>query len=135
QLAAASDRLAGLGAWPWAAEAANAAADAHRRRGAQRDAATWSRHAEASRGRCETVRSPGLVVAAGPEPLSRREREVAVLAAQGLASRVIGERLFVGTRTVESHLARIYAKLGIRSRAELAHLFGGDGPEPPAPPG
>ena len=57
---------------------------------------------------------------AGADPLTRREREVAELAAQGLASKAIAERLFVSTRTVDSHLLRVYTKLGVRSRAELA---------------
>ncbi|HMX66357.1 MAG TPA: helix-turn-helix transcriptional regulator, partial [Microthrixaceae bacterium] len=56
-------------------------------------------------------------------PLTRREREVAILAADGLAAREIGERLYVSRRTVESHLARVYTKLGIGSRAELASLL------------
>ncbi len=47
-------------------------------------------------------------------------REIASLAAQGLASKTIGERLFVTSRTVDNHLARIYTKLGVGSRAELA---------------
>jgi DNA-binding CsgD family transcriptional regulator len=58
--------------------------------------------------------SPG-----GPVPLTNREREVAILAASGLTSRAIAERLFLSARTVDNHLARIYAKLGVTSRAEL----------------
>lgn len=55
----------------------------------------------------------------GPASLTRRERQVTRLAAQGLTARQIGERLFIGERTVESHLARAYAKLGVGSKAEL----------------
>jgi DNA-binding CsgD family transcriptional regulator len=55
----------------------------------------------------------------GPESLTNRERQAARLAAQGLTARQIGERLFIGERTVESHLARAYAKLGARSKADL----------------
>lgn len=51
---------------------------------------------------------------------------MAILASRGLAAREIGERLFVSRRTVESHLARIYGKLGISSRRELAKLLGDD---------
>lgn len=43
----------------------------------------------------------------------------------GVGRRDIAERLFVGHRTVESHLARIDTKLGIRSRAELSRLLDG----------
>jgi DNA-binding CsgD family transcriptional regulator/tetratricopeptide (TPR) repeat protein len=58
--------------------------------------------------------------------LTPREREVAQLAAQGLSARSIGEQLFIGTRTVESHLAHVYAKLGVRSRIALSRLFAGE---------
>ena len=56
----------------------------------------------------------------GPGSLTGREREVAGFAAAGLSAKEIGERLFIGERTVESHLARAYAKLGVRSKVELA---------------
>lgn len=57
-------------------------------------------------------------------PLTNREREVAVLAAAGLASKVIAERRFLSTRTVDNHVARIYAKLGVASRADLPAALG-----------
>ncbi|MCA1845473.1 MAG: helix-turn-helix transcriptional regulator [Actinobacteria bacterium] len=57
--------------------------------------------------------------ASGPGSLTTREREVAGLAAAGMSAKEIGERLFIGERTVESHLARAYAKLGVRSKVEL----------------
>ena len=123
ELGAAADRLADLGALLWAAEAAYSAADASRRKGDPRMAAHWSRLASEWRGQCEMAATPGLVADLAPVPLTRREREVAMLAADGLPAREIGERLYVSRRTVESHLARIYAKLGISSRAELATLM------------
>ena len=55
----------------------------------------------------------------GPTSLTAREREVAGLAAAGYTAREIGERLFIGTRTVETHLGSVYGKLGIRSKREL----------------
>lgn len=125
RLADATEGFAAIGTWLWASEAATAAGEAARRAGDQRAAAAWDRKAATWRDRCDSVRTPGLLPTPGPVPLTRREREVATLAAQGLPNRDIGERLFIGTRTVESHLARIYGKLGIRRRAELAHLLGG----------
>jgi DNA-binding CsgD family transcriptional regulator len=58
----------------------------------------------------------------GPGALTSRELEVVRLAAEGLATREIGERLFIGRRTVETHLTNAYAKLGIRSRVELVRI-------------
>jgi DNA-binding CsgD family transcriptional regulator len=55
----------------------------------------------------------------GPSSLTRREREVARLAVAGGTAREIGQRLFIGERTVEGHLARIYAKLGVGSKLQL----------------
>jgi DNA-binding CsgD family transcriptional regulator len=55
----------------------------------------------------------------GPASLTRREREVARLAARGLSARAIAETLFVGERTVESHLSSSYAKLGVESKLDL----------------
>lgn len=57
--------------------------------------------------------------ALGPGSLSRREREVARLAATGMSAREIAQTLFVGERTVESHLASVYAKLGVGSKLHL----------------
>ena len=57
--------------------------------------------------------------ALGPVSLTRREREVARLAARGMSTRAIAETLFVGERTVESHLSSTYAKLGVGSRLNL----------------
>jgi DNA-binding NarL/FixJ family response regulator len=55
-----------------------------------------------------------------PEDLTPTERRVAELAADGLANKEIATALFVTVRTVEEHLRKAYAKLGIRSRTQLA---------------
>jgi DNA-binding CsgD family transcriptional regulator len=54
------------------------------------------------------------------EGLTAAERRVAVLVAQGRTNREVAAALFLGERTVASHLTHIYAKLGVRSRTELA---------------
>ncbi|HET9847814.1 MAG TPA: helix-turn-helix transcriptional regulator [Candidatus Dormibacteraeota bacterium] len=51
--------------------------------------------------------------------LTRREREVIVLAAHGRTASEIADMLHIGERTVETHLANAYPKLGVRSKLEL----------------
>jgi DNA-binding CsgD family transcriptional regulator len=62
------------------------------------------------------------------DPLTRREREVVWLAAQAYTAPEIGRQLHIGERTVESHLASAYAKLGINSKPELIRLASRTGP-------
>lgn len=54
--------------------------------------------------------------------LSDREREVAVLAAEGLTNRDIAEQLHLSPRTVENHVHRALRKLGVSSRSRLADV-------------
>jgi len=54
-----------------------------------------------------------------PEQLTRREAEIARLAAQGMRDKDIADELVLSVRTVESHLATAYRKLRIASRREL----------------
>jgi two-component system nitrate/nitrite response regulator NarL len=49
--------------------------------------------------------------------LSERERQVLELLCEGLSAPQIGERLFLGTSTIKSHLSRLYEKLGVSDRA------------------
>jgi len=66
------------------------------------------------------IASPPAVATHPASPLSRREREVAVLIASGLTDREIGERLVITPGTVGQHVAHILHKLGVRSRAQVA---------------
>lgn len=54
------------------------------------------------------------------EPLTRREREIAELVAEGLTNREIATKLFISERTAESHVEQIRGKLGFRSRTQVA---------------
>ncbi len=56
--------------------------------------------------------------------LSPSEQRVAELAASGMTNRNIAAAMFISPKTVESNLARVYAKLGIHSRAELGRHVG-----------
>ena len=67
------------------------------------------------------------------EGLTAVEERVARLAAAGRTNREIAATLFMSVRTVEGHLSHIYAKLGIRSRTELAVFFDPDDDEDPHP--
>jgi DNA-binding CsgD family transcriptional regulator len=112
--------FAGTGMLLFAAEAAGEAALRHAAGGDLRAArATGQRSAEYRAG-CEGAVSPWLIGAPAAVPLTPRERQVAALAADGHPDLFIAGRLHISTRTVQTHLARVYAKLGINSRADLA---------------
>lgn len=69
----------------------------------------------------------GASAQSAPSPaalLTRRERDIVALAVEGLTDRQIADRLMVSVRTVEGHLYRSYAKLGIRRREELRGAAG-----------
>lgn len=118
-----AETFARLGAHLLAAEAAAAAAEIHDRRG-RRGAAHRSRsRSEASAAACEGATTPALRLAARAPFLTPREHEVAVLATGDLTSKAIAERLVLSPRTVESHLYRVFAKLGIENRSQLADVL------------
>ena len=68
------------------------------------------------------------------EVLSVREREVMLLAAKGLANKVIARELNVAEGTVKLHLHKVYQKLGIKSRFALAVRVGNLPPKPTGKP-
>ncbi len=57
------------------------------------------------------------------DELTAQERQIAQLARDGLSNPEIGTRLFLSPPTVECHLRKVFTKLGIRSRRELANTL------------
>ena len=124
-LDAAGVRWAGIGAMALAADAAAQAAVAHRARGARGSALAASARADGWAAGCAGLRTPALLAAARPLPLTDREREMTMLASAGLTNRAIAERLCVSVRTVEGHLYRACGKLAVPNRAALAAVLAG----------
>jgi DNA-binding NarL/FixJ family response regulator len=80
-------------------------------------ATAWAEAARAElRAAGEVVSTQGRAHAT----LSSQELQIARLAAEGLSNREIGERLYLSPRTIGSHLYRIFPKLNITSRGQLA---------------
>lgn len=120
--------FAALDAHLFASEAGAEAARAHRRAGRSAAAIASLERARSLLDEADPVCTPALrdLQSAGPA-LTAREREVALLAARGLADRSIADQLGVSVRTVETHLGRAYAKLGVEGRKALARLFAATG--------
>jgi DNA-binding NarL/FixJ family response regulator len=78
----------------------------------QMGARLWAERTRDELGRLGTRTAPG--------ELTTAERRVAELAAKGLSNKKIAGTLFVSVHTVEAHLSHAYAKLGVRSRSQLA---------------
>lgn len=76
--------------------------------------------AERVRGDLRRSGSTGKRAAQRVGELTAREREIVALVRRGLTSREVAEQLHLSVRTVDSHLARIYAKLGVSGRRELS---------------
>ena len=129
-LEAAADAFEHMGALLLAAEAAANAAGAWRAQGYPRRATEAERRATGLFARCERARTPVLDGLTTPPDLTRREAEIVRLAGAGRSNRDIAEGLHLSVRTVESHLQRAYAKLGITSRSRLAEALE---PSPPDP--
>jgi DNA-binding CsgD family transcriptional regulator len=84
------------------------------------DAAPWADRARSelrATGETARKRDPSTL-----QDLTPQERQIAGLAAQGLSNRQIADRLFLSRHTVGYHLHKVYAKLGIVSRAALGQV-------------
>jgi DNA-binding NarL/FixJ family response regulator len=118
-LLAVADRFAGLGLPLHGADAALQAARAADGSGLSKLCRARARELF---DRCPGLRAPRE--ADGLPALTRRQRQVAQLAAAGHSSRDIAARLGASVRTVDNHLHAVYARLGVRSRTELATYLG-----------
>ncbi|MBW3588223.1 MAG: LuxR C-terminal-related transcriptional regulator [Actinobacteria bacterium] len=118
----AAARFEEMGAILLATEAATEEARIHRAAGRNASALGAEERAASLRAQCEGARTPALLRGIEPIPLTKREREIISLAAQGLSSKQIADKLVVSIRTVDNHLHHAYSKLGISKREELATL-------------
>jgi DNA-binding CsgD family transcriptional regulator len=118
------DRYEQIDALGHAAEVAAELAELYRARWESRLATAAQQRSADLAARAGGIRTPVLARGISVEPLTPREREVALLAAGGISSREIGKRLYLSTRTVDTHLARVYRKLGITSRGALKSALG-----------
>lgn len=89
----------------------------------------WENRVRDELGRVGTCAAPAP--GAGPV-LTAAEQRVADLVAAGRTNAEVAAGLFMGLRTVEAHLSRVYRKLGVRSRTELCRMLTSTGP-PRAP--
>jgi DNA-binding CsgD family transcriptional regulator len=113
-----------------------------RRAGRRRDAAALlatARQSFAALGahvyveRCDRELKTGRPVSRGPltgarslvEGLTEQERSISALVATGMTNKEVAAAMMLSVKTVQFHLTRVYAKLGVRSRSELAARFAG----------
>jgi DNA-binding CsgD family transcriptional regulator len=108
-----------MGAMLYAAEARAEAAVALRRAGRPRQAAMAERLAARLLGRCEGAVTPAVRGLTARTHLTPGELDIALQAAAGHANKQIARDMHLSVRTVESHLLRVYEKLGISHRHEL----------------
>lgn len=107
-------------------------------RAAYESFSAWGASLFAERARIELLATGETARRRVPETrfdLTSQERQVALLAASGLTNAEIASRLFITTSTVEFHLNKVFRKLGITSRRQIAAALGrpgfDDGPSPP----
>lgn len=117
------DFFAGLGFRPRAAEAYAGAVAAAGRFGDAREEARAAERLRTVLDAGEPLCIPAATSSTVTRALTVRERDVAALAGAGVSDRVIAQRLGVSIRTVQTHLAHVYAKTHTSGRRELADLL------------
>jgi len=113
------DRLA-------AADAAAHAADAYRCAGKHGSALAASATAQRLADECGGADTPALRTGGPSLSITRRQREIISLAAQGLSNKQIAEHLIMSVRSVEGHLFRACQRLGVNSREQLVAILDGN---------
>jgi DNA-binding CsgD family transcriptional regulator len=108
-----------LGAILYAAEARAEAAVVLRRGGDTRKAAAAEQHAARLLARCEGAATPAVRMITARVRVTSGELDIALQAAAGRTNKQIAAELHLSVRTVESHLQRVYEKLGVSGRHEL----------------
>lgn len=118
-----SEELEVLGDRLAAADALGQAAVEFRAAGMRGSALTASGRAMMIAHECGAV-SPAVAGARIELPLTRREREAAILVSRGWSNRMIAEAMSLSVRTVEGHVYRASVKAGVATREELARVVG-----------
>lgn len=119
-----AQRYVTMGTHLFAAEAAAEAARVHDAAGGEPAARRATALAQTCMERCEGASTPGTAMLREPAVLTRRQREIARLAARGMPSKEIAQRLVLSVRTVDNCLGQTYRRLGISNRHELAYAMG-----------
>jgi DNA-binding CsgD family transcriptional regulator len=117
-----AERFSRIGAMALAADAAAQAAREHARAGERAKGLESSARAHWLAGKFG-VHSPAIGATTQPLPITDRQREIAAMVSAGLSNREIADHLSVSVRTVDGHLYRIFAKLDIQRRDQLARLL------------
>lgn len=122
ELELAASRLKDVGLGWYALDAMAGAVAFYRRRNDGTGSAQAMERLRTFRDEFPALNGPVVRALQHPE-LTKRESQIARLAAAGHSDKAIASGLYLSTRTVESHLAHVYAKLGIGRRNELASIF------------
>jgi DNA-binding CsgD family transcriptional regulator len=116
-MAGVAERLVDIGALGFASQTMAHAAETAAEAGWPPRARRWrTRWHELAAGCDAPIALPPNIAA---EPLTAREHEIALMVVEGGTSRQIADRFGLSVRTVDNHLAHVFTKLGISSRADL----------------